>query len=366
MHITAALTASKGAPFELVSLELEDPRADEVLVRIVGSGICHTDLIVRDQLYPVPLPAVLGHEGSGVVEAVGEGVTSVAPGDHVVLTYNSCGGCRMCAHGRQAYCEQIFAYNFAGSRPDGTTTLRNGDAEVHGAFFGQSAFATHALANARNVVKVDVEVPLELLGPLGCGIQTGAGAVLNSLRVPAGSSIAVFGTGSVGLSAVMASVVAGSTTIIAVDLNEQRLELAEDLGATHTINAADGDTVERIQEITGGIGVDFTVETTASPAVLRQAVECLNHGGTCGHIGSAAPGTDVSLDMAVLLFGRSVRGIVQGDSVPQLFIPKLVELYKQGRFPLDRLITTYGFQDIDSAAEASEAGLAIKPVLTFS
>ncbi len=366
MQITAAVTRSNGALFTLEALELDDPRPDEVVVRLVGSGICHTDLIVRDQWYPVPLPAVLGHEGSGVVEVVGDGVTSVAPGDHVVLTYNSCGVCRMCVQGRPAYCDQIFACNFAGRRPDGSTTLRDEDLDIHGSFFGQSSFATHALANERNVVKVDPAAPLELLGPLGCGIQTGAGGVLSSLRPPAGSSIAVFGTGPVGMSAVMAAFVVGCTTIVAVDLIDSRLKLAGELGATHTINAADGDAVEHIRGLTGGLGVDFTVDTTASPAVLRQAVDSLNQGGTCGHMGAAAPGTEVSLDMGTLMIGRTVRGIVEGDSVPDLFIPRLVDLFQQGRFPIDKLITTYAFKDINDAVQDATDGVSLKSVLTFS
>ncbi|NGO08925.1 NAD(P)-dependent alcohol dehydrogenase [Streptomyces sp. HC44] len=366
MRITAALTETKGAPFTLAPLDLDDPRRGEVVVKIVSSGVCHTDLIVRDQWYPVPLPAVLGHEGAGVVEAVGDGVTSVAPGDHVVLSFSSCGGCRTCVQGRPAYCDLFFAHNFAGSRPDGSTPLhRESGDDVHGVFFGQSSFATYALAAERNVVKVDPSVPLELLGPLGCGIQTGAGGVLNSLKPPAGSSIAVFGAGSVGLSAVMAAVVAGCTTIVAVDLNTQRLELAKELGATHVINDAEGDTVERLRDLTGGLGVDYTVEATAVPAVLRQAVDALNQGGTCGLIGAAALGTEVSLDMSSLLFGRVVRGIVEGDSVPQLFIPKLVDLYRQGRFPFDKLIKSYAFEDINEAVEDAEKGTTLKAVLTF-
>ncbi|WP_427918333.1 NAD(P)-dependent alcohol dehydrogenase [Streptomyces sp. cg40] len=365
MHITAALTETKGAPFTLAPLDLDDPRPGEVVVRLVSSGVCHTDLIVRDQWYPVPLPAVLGHEGAGVVETVGDGVTSVAPGDHVVLTFNSCGRCRMCVQGRTAYCDQFFARNFAGTRADGSTPLHRDSGDVHGVFFGQSSFATHALAGEGNVVKVDPAAPLELLGPLGCGVQTGAGGVLNTLRPPAGSSIAVFGAGSVGLSAVMAAVVAGCTTIVAVDLNEQRLELAKEVGATHVVNGAEGDTVERLREITGGLGVDYSLETTAVPAVLRQAVDALNQGGTCGLIGAAAPGTEASIDMSALLFGRSLRGIVEGDSVPQVFIPKLVDLYQQGRFPFDKLIRTYAFEDINQAVEDSEKGTTLKPVLTF-
>ncbi|MEU4343931.1 NAD(P)-dependent alcohol dehydrogenase [Nocardia sp. NPDC023852] len=366
MQITAALTETQGAPFTLTPLELDDPRPGEVLVRMVGSGVCHTDLIVRDQWYPVPLPAVLGHEGSGVVAAVGDGVSYVAPGDHVVLTFNSCGDCRMCVAGRPAYCDQFFAYNFAGTRADSSTPLHRESGDVHGVFFGQSAFATYAVATERNVVKVDQAAPLELLGPLGCGIQTGAGAVLNTLRPPTGSSLAIFGAGSVGLSAVMAAAVSGCTTIIAIDLNHERLELAKDLGATHTIDGAADDTVAAIQELTDGLGVDYSIETTAVPAVLRRAVDALNQGGTCGLIGAAALGTEASIDMSSLLFGRSIRGIVEGDSVPRIFIPKLVRLYQQGRFPIDKLIKTYAFDDINQAVEDSEKGITLKPVLTFA
>lgn len=365
MRITAAVTESVGAQFTLVPVELDDPRPGEVVVRMVGSGVCHTDLVVRDQMYPAPLPIVLGHEGAGVVETVGEGVSYVEPGDHVVLTFNSCGGCRMCVAGRPAYCDQFVACNFGGARGDGSTPLHRDTGDVHGVFFGQSAFATYALATERNVVKVDPAVPLELLGPLGCGIQTGAGAVLTTLNPSAGSSIAVFGAGSVGLSAVMAAVVAGCTTIVAVDLNQSRLDLAKELGATHTIDAATGDAVDALLEISGGLGVDYSLETTAVPRVLRQAVDALNQGGTCGLIGVAAPGTEASIDMSALLFGRSVRGIVEGDSVPRTFIPKLVQLYEQGRFPIDKLIKLYPFADINQAVEDSEQGRTLKPVLTF-
>lgn len=215
-------------------------------------------------------------------------------------------------------------------------------------------------------VKVDRAAPLELLGPLGCGIQTGAGGVLNSLRPPAGSSIAIFGAGSVGISAVMGAVVAGCTTVVAVDLNDQRLALAKETGATHVINGAAGDTVSALRDLTGGLGVDYTLDTTAVPAVLRQAVDALNQGGTCGLIGAAALGTEASIDMSSLLFGRSVRGIVEGDSVPRLFIPRLVDLYQQGRFPFDKLVKTCAFEDINQAVEDSEKGTTLKPVLTFA
>jgi aryl-alcohol dehydrogenase len=360
MNITAAVTPETGAPFALQEVELEEPRTDEVRVRIVATGVCHTDMVVRDQELPTPLPAVLGHEGAGVVDAVGESVTKVAPGDHVVLTYAYCGECPNCASGRPTYCLNFLAANFSGARLDGSTPIGGG---VNGGFFGQSSFASHALVNERNVVKVPADAPLELLGPLGCGIQTGAGAVLNTLNVEAGSSLVVFGVGSVGLAAVMAGRVAGCTAIIAVDLNADRLALATELGATHALNPEDGDLVERIQELTGGIGADYSLDATANPEVLRQAVECLTVTGTCGLIGAAPLGTEVTLDMASILFGRTLRGVIEGDSVPDVFIPRLVELHRQGRFPVDRLVEFYDFAEINKAVEASEQGQVVKAIL---
>jgi aryl-alcohol dehydrogenase len=201
-HVKAAVVREKSGPFTIDELELSAPRSDEVLVRIVGVGICHTDLVCRDQYFPVPLPCVLGHEGSGVVEQIGSDVAGLAPGDHVVLSYASCGVCSSCLQGLPSYCLDLYAHNFLGTRPDGSTALSQDGRPIHGHFFSQSSFATCAVAHARNTVKV----------PLGCGIQTGAGAVMNSLKPQAGSSIAVFGAGSVGLSAVVAARLVGCAT----------------------------------------------------------------------------------------------------------------------------------------------------------
>lgn len=362
MQITAAVVREKGQPFQVETVELDEPREDEVLVRLVGVGVCHTDLVVRDQYYPVPLPVVLGHEGAGVVEAVGADVTKVEPGDHVVLSYRWCGECVNCKQGRYGYCLDLFGYNFGGARPDGSSPIRQNGSIIHGSFFGQSSFATYALANEANVVKVRQDAPLELLGPLGCGIQTGAGGVINALHPKAGSSIAVFGTGSVGLSAIMAAQVVGCTTIIAVDIKPGRLEMARELDATHTINAAEANPVEEIQRITG-IGVNYSLETTALPSVFRQAVDSLALTGVCGLIGAAPLGTEVTFDMNSILFGRTVRGIIEGDSTPDIFIPQLIDLYLQGRFPFDRLVKFYTLDQINQAAEDSERGDVIKPVL---
>jgi aryl-alcohol dehydrogenase len=212
---------------------------------------------------------------------------------------------------------------------------------------------------------VSGDAPLEILGPLGCGIQTGAGAVLNTLHPKAGSSIAIFGTGSVGLSAIMAAVVVGCTAIIAIDINPARLKLAKELGATHTINPNETNPVEAIQEITG-IGVNYSLETTGLPQVFRQAADSLALLGVCGLLGLAPLGTEVSFDMNNILFGRTIRGIIEGDSIPDLFIPKLIQLYLQGRFPFDRLISFYNLEQINQAAADSLQGTAIKPVLRMA
>ena len=254
--VSAAVVRKKGGPFIIEKLRLEEPRADEVLVRIVATGMCHTDMVVRDQVYPVPQPIVLGHEGAGVVEKVGSNVVKVRPGDHVVLTFMSCGHCNLCAQGRPANCVNFNAHNFSGARADGTGSLRDDHGPVHDHFFGQSSFSTFAVANERNVVKVPKEAPLELLGPLGCGIQTGAGAVMNALKVGPGASFAAFGAGAVGLSAVMAARAVGATTIIAVDVVPARLALAKEIGATHAVNAKEQDPVAAVRAITNG-GVQF-------------------------------------------------------------------------------------------------------------
>lgn len=365
MKIEAAVVREQGGQFNIESVDLDVPRHDEILVRNIAVGICHTDLVVRDQGIAMPLPVVLGHEGSGIVEQVGASVTKVKPGDKVVMTYHSCGHCLSCYDGAPAYCSHLLPNNFSGRRLDGSATIHQDGIPFSANFFQQSSFATHSLATERNVVKVDsalADDTLALFGPLGCGIQTGAGAVLNSLRAKAGSSLAVFGVGSVGLSAIMAARLAGCAMIIAIDLNEERLELARSLGATHTVNARSVDAVDFVRTLSGG-GVDYSLEMTASPKVLRQAVECLHTRGICGLIGLPPAGTDVALDMGSILFGRTLKGIIEGDSVPEIFISQMINLHLQGRFPIDRIMRHYRFDQINAAVHDSETGQAIKAVL---
>jgi aryl-alcohol dehydrogenase len=363
VQIQGAVTDSKGASFAIQQLELGELEPHELVVEVAAAGICHTDLIVRDQWYPVPLPAVLGHEGAGVVREVGSAVRKVSPGDHVAMSFNSCGTCPTCQTGRPSYCHDFFAYNFGATRPDGTTVLSRDGEPIHSHFFGQSSFATHAVASERNVVKLDAGVPFEIVAPFGCGIQTGAGAILNAMRPQAGTSIAVFGTGTVGLAAIMAAKIAGATTVIGIDIHPARLELARELGATHTVDARTDDPRAAIARITGA-GADFAVESSGVAAVLRTAVDSTAPTGVTGVIGAPAFGTEVNLDVnTILTAGRVVRGIVEGDSVPDVFIPRLIELWRQGRFPVERLISTYDFDQIDEAAHQAEDGHVIKAVV---
>ena len=265
----AAVTRAN-SPFSFEDVVLDDLQANEVLVKIVATGLCHTDLAVVHGDLPGAYPTVLGHEGAGVVQQIGSNVTELSVGDHVAASFASCGHCSNCLVGREAYCLNFMPLNFGGAREDGTTTIASPDGEtIHGSFFGQSSFATHAIVSARNLVKVPEGVPVEIVGPLGCGVQTGAGTVLNSLAVTAGSSIIVTGTGAVGLSAIMGAKVAGATTIIAVDVLDERLAFATKLGATHTVNGRTEDVVQTILDITGG-GADYAVDTTAVPAVIEN------------------------------------------------------------------------------------------------
>ncbi|WP_053160546.1 NAD(P)-dependent alcohol dehydrogenase [Pseudomonas sp. P1.8] len=365
IDVKVAVLRQTGAKLKIESAKLGAPRPTEVRVRIVATGVCHTDMVVRDQLFPTPLPIILGHEGAGIVESVGYAVTTVAPGDHVVMTYMSCGLCLPCETGHPAHCSHMHPLNFGGGRIDGSTSTCSCDdaSPIHDHFFGQSSFSTYAVANERNVVKVSKDAPLELLGPLGCGIQTGAGSVLKALKVEAGASFAAFGAGAVGLASVMAAKVAGATTIIAVDVTPSRLELALELGATHVINSREEDPVKRIHEITGG-GVNYSLECSGRAEVLRQAIDAVTTLGTCGIVGATKVGTEVAFNINdVMIPGKRIMGIVQGDVVANAFIPTLVDLYMQGRFPFDKLCRFYSFDQVNEAMADSERGVTIKPIL---
>ncbi|PZU59186.1 MAG: alcohol dehydrogenase [Sphingobium sp.] len=367
IHARAAVVRERGGPFFVEDVEIAAPRPTEILVRITATGLCHTDLIARDQEYPVPHPIVLGHEGAGIVERVGEKVEKVAVGDHVVLTFLSCGHCPACAADTPTYCADIFPLCFGGARPDGSSAVSQGDDTLHAHFFGQSSLATFAIADERNVVKVRRDAPLDLLGPLGCGIQTGAGVVLNVLEPAPGQSIAIFGAGAVGLSAVMAAHLYGCNPIIVVDRNEGRLALARELGAHRTINAASEDVATAIRAATDGKGAACSVEATGRAEVVRMAIDTLATRGTCAIVGAPPVGTDGSFDITdVMVGGKTIRGVVEGDSQPDLFIPRLVDLFMDGKFPIDRLVRHYPLDDINRAVADAEAGTVIKPIITMT
>ena len=357
---TAAVLRSPGGPFTLEDVLLDAPRAGEVVVRLVGVGICGTDLEFATMMAP---PVVLGHEGAGVVEQVGEGVADLAPGDHVAMTFASCGECVRCSQGAPAYCDRFWEFNFTGARPDGSTALSQDGAPVAGHFLGQSSFARHALARRSSVVKVPEDVDLTVLGPFGCGFQTGAGGVLNVLRPAPGSSIGVFGAGAVGAAAILAAVEAGCTTIVAVDVNPAKLEQARALGATHVLRSDEGDLPARVREIVPA-GLQHSLDTTGRADVLRAAVESLGQLGTCGVIG-VGPSAEMSFEWRSILNGRTVTGITAGSSVPEEFLPRLVQLYRDGRFPVDGLLTRYPFADVERAVGDVRSGAVGKAVLVF-
>ncbi|MHC3467250.1 NAD(P)-dependent alcohol dehydrogenase [Streptomyces sp. 7R007] len=362
----AAVVETGGAPFTLADVELDEPGPHEAVVRMVATGLCHTDLSVAGGGLPFPLPGVLGHEGAGVVEAVGSAVTGVAPGDHVVLSFTSCGECHNCHGGHPAYCATWLPLNLIGGRrADGSGTISRDGEPLGGHFFGQSSFAERALADERSLVRVDADVPLQSIAPLGCGVQTGVGAVWNVLRPSTGATVVVLGAGAVGLSAVMAAALTPATRIVAVDRVTERLSLARELGATHTVSTGESDLGEALARITGGQGADGVVETTGSVAVLRQGVDALAARGTLVVVGAPPFGSEVALDVNGLLGGKRIVGLTLGDAETQSFIPSLVRLVKDGRLPLHRLISTYPFADIDQAVRDMSAGKAIKPVLTF-
>ena len=368
--IQAAVAHTSDGPFVTEPLLLAEPAAHEIRVRIVATSICHTDIMTKENAL-CSFPIILGHEAAGIVDALGDLVTGFAIGDHVILSYDYCGRCPQCKNDKPSYCEQHGNLNFAGTRPDGRKTHRRQDSEVtdvFGSFFQQSSFATHALSHMSNTIKVDKSLPLALLAPLGCGVQTGAGTVFNTLQVKQDSSLAVFGCGCVGLSAIMAAKVAGAKTIAAIDINPSRLEVALELGATHAITPADYvdgiSLVEQLKSLGKVSGYSYAIDTTGVPTVLRQAFECCGPLGITAMIAPGVPGTEVSVQMLDLLPGKSLRGVIQGDAMSKNFIPKLIELWQAGVFPFDKLITRFkGLDSLESAARAMNSGEVIKPLI---
>jgi aryl-alcohol dehydrogenase len=362
----AAVLRRRDEPFAIETVELPEPAHGQVLVEIAGAGICHTDLVLREGWLAGDWPIILGHEGAGVVTAVGPGTAGVAVGDHVVLSFDCCGTCRNCLDGHPAYCATFSARNMLGrgsGQEQQASSRSGGGGEVAARWFGQSSFASHALANARNVVVVDADLPLELAGPLGCGFLTGAGTVSNVLRMRPGDSLAVLGAGSVGMAAALAADAVGASRVIAVDLQPARLELASDLAATHVVAAGDAaDAGQLTQAIlaTGG-PVTHVFDTTGHPMAIRAGVDALDARGICAVVG--AQRRDLVLGPQSLARGRVLTAVYEGDSVPQVEIPRLVQLWRRGRFPLEKLVTGYPLAAINDAERDMTSARVLKPVL---
>jgi len=364
METQAAVVAECGGPWAIETLEVAEPGPREVRVRVVASGICQTDVHARDGFFPhLRWPAVYGHEGAGVVESVGSGVTTLAPGDHVIMANPSCGECPECLAGYECYCVHSQALKQSGRRVGGGVAFHLDGQPVAGSFFQQSSFCALTIATERNAIKVPEDLPLDVLAAFPCGVNTGAGAVMNTLQPLPGDSFVVFGVGTVGFAGLMAARLAGCDPIIAVDLHDSRLALARELGATHVINAATPQLVQEVRHLAGERGARFSLEAAGFPVALRAALDVLAPRGTACLIGSAAPGVEAALEMATLQQGRTVRGCIQGEACGQRFLPQLIELYRTGKLPVDRLVRHYAFTQINEAVRDMVAGRTIKAVL---
>ena len=362
----AAIVAGAGAAFEVVDVEFDDPGPGQVRVQLVASGFCHSDLTVQAAGAPFPMPGILGHEGAGIVESVGEGVTAFAPGDKVLMSFSDCGACAPCLSGHPAYCAEWFPLNlFGADRGAGSGEVRRDGEVVQSHLFGQSSFATVSIADERSLVKVDPYADLAVLAPLGCGIMTGVGAVWNVLDPGPADIVAVYGVGGVGLSGLWAAAQRGPEMLIAIDRVAERLDLATEFGATHVIDASTEDVAARLTEITAGRGVSKTLDTTAHPAVASQALDSTATGGSVLICGIAAPGTMLPVEMTGLINGKSLAGVAMGDAQPRVLLPALVADVQSGRFPLARIQKQYSLDDIALAAEDMRAGRTVKPVLVL-
>jgi aryl-alcohol dehydrogenase len=362
MKTTVAIVDQQGDDFSLEEVELDGPRDDEILVRIVATGLCHTDIHLKDTLPEAMFPRVFGHEGAGVVEAVGPSVSGVEVGDHVVLSFRSCRACGDCANGLVGYCAAAMTLNYLGMRTDGSTTYSRDGSPVFGNFFGQSSLSMHAIAYADNCVVVDKSVDLTKVAPYGCGFQTGAGTVLNVLKPEPADSLVVYGVGAVGLAALAAAKHLRVGTIVAVDPLQSRRDAAATYGAVGVDPTAD-EVVGKVKELTGG-GASYAIDTTAISAVVKQAQQSLRSRGTLIALGLGAE--EYTIDALDLLqTGKVIRSSIEGDSDPQDMVPRLIELNRAGEFDVDALIATYPFSEINAAVADVLSGRVVKPVFVW-
>ena len=359
----AAVLYEAGKPLQVEDVELDEPQGREVLVRLAASGVCHSDLHFMKGEMPAPMPVVVGHEGAGIVERVGPGVTMLQPGDHVVLMVSfSCGRCRYCVEGRPTMCVENLPIMMMGSLPGGAKRLRKGDQELSH-LFGLATFAEYTVVHERSAVKVCDDAPLEVACLLGCGVSTGIGAATNTAGVRPGESIAVYGCGGVGLSAVMGARLAGAGKVIAVDTLDRKLEMARELGADYLVNASSEDPQAKVMELTGG-GADCAIECIGNVEVMSKALGSIHNGGKCVVAGMAPLGSMLTVAPFELLLGKTITGSVQGGIRPSVDIPRYVDLFMAGKLPIDKLITrSYSLDELNDAFEALEKGEVIRSVM---
>jgi NDMA-dependent alcohol dehydrogenase len=361
--VKAAVLYDFGERLRVESLALAATRADEVVVKLAASGVCHSDLSVQQGKLPLPPPVVLGHEGAGIVEEVGRDVKTLRPGDHVVLSWvENCGRCHYCIAGRVHLCEGGMHSMMAGGElvfeKDGTKIAR---------MAGVASFAERTVVRASAAIKIPHDVPLDRACLVGCGVMTGVGAATNTARVRPGQTVAVYGCGGVGLNVVQGAALCGAARIIAVDLSPAKLELARVFGATDVVEAKDGNGPDRIRELTGGLGVDFAFEVIGVPAVIRQAFLSLKRGGKAIVVGVAPIGTEVSLPALMIPSDeKSIVGSLYGSANVQRDMPRLIELYQRGRLKLDELVSErIQLDDVNAAFTAMEEGRVARSVIVF-
>lgn len=362
----AAILEAAGQPLRIDEVHFGAPGSGEVLVRLVAAGVCHSDVNVMQGVVPFPLPGILGHEGAGIVEQVGPGVRSVRPGDKVVLSFSSCGSCAACAEDHPAYCSTWIPRNvFGDMRGEDAGVITRDGKPLAANFFGQSSFGSFAIADEQSTVKVSDDADLVTLAPLGCGVLTGFGSMWNVLKPAAGDIVAVYGAGAVGLSGIIAASLCSPSQLIAIDVVDERLELASALGATATISGRLEDVAARIAEITEGHGVDKSFDTTANPRVARTALDVTAIRGTVLVGGAAASGTEIPVDIQSMLTGKVLRGVTMGDANPHELIPRLVTLHAEKKLPLEKLQRRYSLDELNTAAQDICSGATIKPVIVF-
>ncbi|MBO0475514.1 NAD(P)-dependent alcohol dehydrogenase [Vagococcus sp. DIV0080] len=366
MKIKAAVVSQEGKEYDIQTVNLAEPKESDVLVRIVASGICRSDYAERNG-NSVPFPNVLGHEGAGIVEKVGPNVKDLQPGDHVLLSYGYCEECKKCHEGHPSSCYSWLNINNSGVNTRGEHVFTDEGGNSINNFFNQSSFATHSLVDQSNIVKVSKDVDLRLLGPLGCGLGTGSGAVLEVLRPKAGESIAVFGTGAVGFAALMAAKIVGCKTIIALDINEERLSIAKDLGATHVINSGVNPetVVDQVMAITNGVGVDYAIDTSGVMPVMKQALAIVGNGGTFVPLAVTKKDFEVNTFFDLVFGNKKIVGCLIGDTIPKYHLPRLIDFYLQGQFPFDQFIKFYDFEEINEAEADLISGKTLKSVLVM-